>query len=284
MNNNEKTRFFLDKTGFFAESAMIFLVLAAVFRFFGCWGMWENKGEYVMLTLLPIFCCLLLTLCIILFGRKCFFLSVIPVMLGVVFFVWKALYYPSWVNTVICVLYDLAVAVIYTGTVFSWIPTKWLLAPMFALPFLYRVSVIDIPALSNKAEPVLFSKGMQELSILGILAGMFCIAMALRKRSAAAPAEKKEKKEKKETETAPAAQAEPAPAAPAAQTASAAPAAAEPAPAEKKPASEPTVIETTPEMSAILSDEPYTPVLTLNPEPLTAESGDTEKTDENKNG
>ena len=165
MNNNEKIRFYLDKTGFFAESAMIFLVLAAVFRFFGCWGMWENRGEYVMLTLLPIFCCLLMTLCIILFGRKGFFLSVIPVMLGMVFFIWKALYYPSWVNTVICVVYNLAVAVIYTGTVFGWIPTKWLLVPMFALPFLYRVSVIDIPALSNKAEPVLFSTGMQELSI-----------------------------------------------------------------------------------------------------------------------
>lgn len=278
MNNNEKTRFYLDKTGFFAESAMIFLVLAAVFRFFGCWGMWENRGEYVMLTLLPIFCCLLMTLCIIFFGRRCFFLSVIPVMLGVVFFVWKALYYPSWVNTVICVLFDLAVAVIYTGTVFGWIPTKWLLVPMFALPFLYRVSVIDIPALSNKAEPVLFSDGMQELSILGILAGMFCVAMALRRRFAAAPVEKKEK------ETAVAAQPESAPAAPAAQTAPAAPAAAEPAPAEKEPASQPTVIGTTPEMSAILSDEPYTPVLTLDPKPLETGSADAEKTDEKKNG
>jgi hypothetical protein len=278
MNNNEKTRFYLDKTGFFAESAMIFLVLAAVFRFFGCWGMWENRGEYVMLTLLPIFCCLLMTLCIIFFCRRCFFLSVIPVMLGVVFFVWKALYYPSWVNTVICVLFDLAVAVIYTGTVFGWIPTKWLLVPMFALPFLYRVSVIDIPALSNKAEPVLFSDGMQELSILGILAGMFCVAMALRRRFAAAPVEKKEK------ETAVAAQPESAPAAPAAQTAPAAPAAAEPAPAEKEPASQPTVIGTTPEMSAILSDEPYTPVLTLDPKPLETGSADAEKTDERKNG
>ena len=278
MNNNEKTRFYLDKTGFFAESAMIFLVLAAVFRFFGCWGMWENRGEYVMLTLLPIFCCLLMTLCIILFGRKGFFLSVIPVMLGMVFFIWKALYYPSWVNTVICVVYNLAVAVIYTGTVFGWIPTKWLLVPMFALPFLYRVSVIDIPALSNKAEPVLFSDGMQELSILGILAGMFCVAMALRKRPAAAPVEKKEK------ETAVAAQPESAPAAPAAQTAPAAPAAAEPAPAEKEPASQPTVIGTTPEMSAILSDEPYTPVLTLDPKPLETGSADAEKTDERKNG
>ena len=278
MNNNKKTRFYLDKTGFFAESAMIFLVLAAVFRFFGCWGMWENRGEYVMLTLLPIFCCLLMTLCIIFFGRRCFFLSVIPVMLGVVFFVWKALYYPSWVNTVICVLFDLAVAVIYTGTVFGWIPTKWLLVPMFALPFLYRVSVIDIPALSNKAEPVLFSDGMQELSILGILAGMFCVAMALRRRFAAAPVEKKEK------ETAVAAQPESAPAAPAAQTAPAAPAAAEPAPAEKEPASQPTVIGTTPEMSAILSDEPYTPVLTLDPKPLETGAADAEKTDERKNG
>ena len=199
-------------------------------------------------------------------------------MLGVVFFVWKALYYPSWVNTVICVLFDLAVAVIYTGTVFGWIPTKWLLVPMFALPFLYRVSVIDIPALSNKAEPVLFSDGMQELSILGILAGMFCVAMALRRRFAAAPVEKKEK------ETAVAAQPESAPAAPAAQTAPAAPAAAEPAPAEKEPASQPTVIGTTPEMSAILSDEPYTPVLTLDPKPLETGAADAEKTDESKNG
>ena len=147
---------------------------------------------------------------------------------------------------------------------------------MFALPFLYRVSVIDIPALSNKAEPVLFSTGMQELSILGILAGMFCVAMALRKRPAAAPAEKKE--------TAPAAQPEAAPAAPAAQTAPAAPAAAEPAPAEKEPASQPTVIGTTPEMSAILSDEPYTPVLTLDPKPLETGSADAEKTDGSTNG
>ena len=138
--------------------------------------------------------------------------------------------------------------------------------------------MIDIPALSNKAEPVLFSDGMQELSILGILAGMFCVAMALRRRFAAAPVEKKEK------ETAVAAQPESAPAAPAAQTVPAAPAAAEPAPAEKEPASQPTVIGTTPEMSAILSDEPYTPVLTLDPKPLETGSADAEKTDEKKNG
>jgi hypothetical protein len=119
---------------------------------------------------------------------------------------------------------------------------------------------------------------MQELSILGILAGMFCVAMALRRRFAAAPVEKKEK------ETAVAAQPESAPAAPAAQTAPAAPAAAEPAPAEKEPASQPTVIGTTPEMSAILSDEPYTPVLTLDPKPLETGSADAEKTDEKKNG
>ncbi|MCR5843940.1 MAG: hypothetical protein K6G66_08285, partial [Oscillospiraceae bacterium] len=67
----------------------------------------------------------------------------------------------------------------------------------------------------------------------------------------------------------------------AAQTAPAAPAAAEPAPAEKEPASQPTVIESTPAMNAILSDEPYTPVLTLNPETA---STDAEKTDERKNG
>ena len=44
------------------------------------------------------------------------------------------------------------------------------------------------------------------------------------------------------------------------------------------------MIGTTPEMSAILSDEPYTPVLTLDPKPLETGSADAEKTDERKNG
>lgn len=273
MNNNNKVRFYLDKTGFFAESAMIFLVLAAVFRFFGCWGMWTDRVYYTILTLLPILCCLLLTVCILLFGKKGFFLSFIPVFLGVVFFVCKSIWDAGeagtdWVKPVLCILFYLAAALIYTGTVFGWISTKWLIPPLFGLPFLYRLIMIDIPALSNTANPVSFFAGMQEMSILGMLAAMCCIGLGLRRRSAAKAEEK--------PQPAPAAVSAPAPA-----PAPAPAAPAEPAPAEKEPEHQTTVIDSTPEMNAILSDEPYTPVLTLNPEPWEQPAGG-EKTDEKR--
>lgn len=251
MKNSDKIRFWIDKTGFFAECAMIFLILAAVFRFFGCWGMWTDRVNYIMLTLLPICCCVLLTLCILFLGKKGFFLSFIPVLLGVVFFVYKALSsYTSWVPIVLNVLLCLVAAVVYTATVFGWIPTKWLLPPIFGLPFLYRLVMHDIPALSNLENPVTFAAGMQEMSILGILAALFCIGVALKK----ADVKKKVRKDEKDEQPAPAPQPveTPAPA---------------PAPVES--------VQTATFHSAenpILSDEPYTPVLTLDPEPIETDS------------
>ncbi len=255
MSENTKVRFYLDKSGFFAESAVILLILAVAFRVIGCWGIWHDRINLVMLLLLPCFCCVLLALCIVLFGRKGFFLSFIPVLLGVVFFVYQALGFTNWVQTVLCVLLYLVVAVLYTGTVFSWIHTKWLLPPLFGLPFLYHIVIQDIPALSNTAEPVTFSAGMQEMSILCIMAALFCVGMGLKKRPAPQSA------------VAPAPAVTPAPApAPAP--------AAEPAPAvTPAPAAEPE-----PETF----DEPYTPVLTLEPEAFEPASAEAENPDEDE--
>ena len=160
---------------------MILLILAAVFRVIGCWGYWNDYVNFLMLAL-PVCCCLLLALCILLFGKKGFFLSVIPVLLGVVFFVFKSLSFNSWLHTVLCILLYILVAVIYTATVFGWIGTKWLLPPLFALPFVYHIVIEDLPALNNTAAPVTFAAGMQEMSILCIMAALFCVGMGLKKR------------------------------------------------------------------------------------------------------
>ena len=48
MKESRRTRFYLDKTGFFAESAMIFLALAIVFRIIGCFTLWSNKVDFLM--------------------------------------------------------------------------------------------------------------------------------------------------------------------------------------------------------------------------------------------
>lgn len=269
MKNSEKIKFWIDKTGFFAECAMIFLILAAVFRFFGCWGMWSDRVNYIMLTLLPITCCVLLTLCVLFLGKKGFFLSFIPVLLGVVFFVYKALSsYTTWVPIVLNVLLCMVAAVLYTATVFGWIPTKWLLPPMFGLPFLYRLIVKDIPALSNLENPVTFAAGMQEMSILGMLGALFCIGVGLKKEARGRARKAAEEKQ------APAPQPAEAPAA-----APAAPVnvpAAEPIPA---PAPSVQTASVSTAENPVLSDEPYTPVLTLNPEPWEPES---EKPDEDE--
>ena len=147
MKESRRTRFYLDKTGFFAESAMIFLALAIVFRIIGCFTLWGNKVDFLMLLVLPVCACLLMIVCILIFGGKGFFLSFIPVLLGLAFFAFKLLFSTSWVSTVLRLVLYVAIAVIYTATVIGWIHTKWLLPPLFGLPFLYHVFVQDIPAL-----------------------------------------------------------------------------------------------------------------------------------------
>ena len=57
-NNGGKVKFSIDKTGFFAESAIFLLIMAMAFRFIGCWGMWTDRVNAIMMILLPICCCL----------------------------------------------------------------------------------------------------------------------------------------------------------------------------------------------------------------------------------
>ncbi len=277
--NSSRVKYYIDKGGFFAECAMILLILAAVFRVIGCWGMWNEMVNGIMLLLLPFCCCLLLALCILLFGKKGFFLSFIPVLLGVVFFVFKSLSFDTWVHTVLCILLYLLIAVIYTATVFGWIGTKWLLPPLFALPFVYHIVFQDLPALNNTAVPVSFAAGMQEMSILCIMAAMFCIGMGLKKRPAepkAVEAEIVEPVPEPVPEPAPAE--EPAPAPAPAEEPVPAPAPAEepgPAPSPEEEVTIPTLAEDVPEAAegtaevtdSTIFDEPYKATLTLEPEP-----------------
>ena len=273
-NNSSRVRFFIDKTGFFAEGAMMLLVLAAIFRVIGCWGQWTERVSAVMQIALPVCSCLLLMLCVLLLGKKGFFLSFIPVLLGVVFFVYRSLSFESWMHTILCILLYMVVAVVYTATVFGWIRTKWLLPPLFALPFLYHIIVEDLPALNQNVSTLLFTDGMQEISVLCIMAALFCIGMGLKKR----PVEPKEiEPEIVEPEIVEPVEAEPVPveAEPAPVEAEPVPVGAEPAPVEAEPVpveGEPAVDEEALNAFAEKLDEPYKATLTLDPEPWEPEA------------
>ena len=178
---NVKIKYTIDKKSFFGHSAVLLMAMAAIFRVIGCWGLWTDPVFTVMHLIIPVVSCLLLILCVSFLGKKGFFLSCVPVILGVVFFIYKAFSFESRIHMLLCILLYIAVAILYTGTVVGSIHTKWLLPPLFGLPFIYHVFVEDLPALSNTAVPVTFSAGMQEMSVLCIMAALFCVGMGLKK-------------------------------------------------------------------------------------------------------
>lgn len=178
---NVKIKYTIDKKSFFGHSAILLMVMSAIFRIIGCWGLWTDTVFVVMHIALPVVSCVLLILCVSFLGKKGFFLSCVPVIMGVAFFIYKAFSFESRIHMLLCILLYIAVAILYTGTVVGSIHTKWLLPPLFGLPFIYHVFVEDLPALSNTAVPVTFSAGMQEMSVLCIMAALFCVGMGLKK-------------------------------------------------------------------------------------------------------
>lgn len=178
---NQKIKYTIDKKSIFGHSAVLLMVMSAIFRVIGCWGLWNDSMFLIMQIALPVVSCLLLVLCISFLGKKGFFLSCVPVIMGVVFFIYKSFSFESRIHMVLCILLYLVVAVLYTGTVIGSIQTKWLLPPLFALPFIYHIVVEDLPKLNNTAVPVTFSAGMQEMSVLCIMAALFCVGMGLKK-------------------------------------------------------------------------------------------------------
>ena len=273
-NNSSRMKFYIDKTGFFAEGAMILLVFAALFQVIGRWGMWNDRIDLIMMLALPVGSCLLLALSVLLFGKKGFFLSSLPVLLGVVFFIFKLINSTSWLHTVVCILLYLCIVIIYPATVFGWIRTKWLLPPLFGLPLIYHIFWKDLPRLSDTVNPVTFSAGMQEMSILCMMAALMFIGFGLKKREPEPSVVEPEVVEP-EPVPEPAPAEEPAPVVPAAPAEDPAPVeepapvAEEPAPAEE-PAAEKEEIEAFLDAEAAFEPAPAgsVPELTLDPAPI----------------
>ena len=219
----QRIKFYTEKGSFWVEGASILMGLAIVFRLIGCWGFWGwEMQEALWKVALPVGAGLLFILLLVLLGKHALWTTSLPVLLGVAFFIIKAFTFESKIQTVLCVLLYVLVAILYVGTVFTLIRTKWLLVPLFGLPFLYHVFVEDLRAMQDMANPPSFPAGMQEMSVLCIMLALFFTACGMKKLV------KEPKKPKKAVEE-PAAQ-------PAAQPVE--PVAAESAPAAEEPAPE----------------------------------------------
>lgn len=108
--------------------------------------------------------------------------TVISVLCGVIFFIVKALSFPSRLHTVLCILLYLTVLSLYSLTVLGCIPTKKLLYPLFGLPLLYHIFVEDTQLYIFADPPVPFLEWLPEISVLMIMAALLSISVALEKR------------------------------------------------------------------------------------------------------
>ena len=180
---NEKIRYSVSRKNFFVKLAVIFMILSALCRFLGYWGFWSNQtaGFVTFQIVLPILCNLLFIVLVLYAGRRFFGLTFIPVILGVMFFIIKAFGFDSILHTILCILLYLLVAVLYTGTVFGRIRTKWLLVPLFGLPLLYHIFVEDLNAMRSATPPTL-PEGLQEISVLCIMLSLLLLSIAMKKK------------------------------------------------------------------------------------------------------
>lgn len=184
---HEKIRYSVSRKNFFVKLAVIFMILSALCRFLGYWGFWSNQtaGFVTFQIVLPILCNLLFIVLVLYAGRRFFSLTFIPVILGVMFFIIKAFGFDSILHTILCICLYLAVAFIYTATVFGVIRTKWLLAPLFGLPLIVHI-YLDRDMIAPKGKTVALAELLPEISVLCIMAALLCICFAMKRRDFAA--------------------------------------------------------------------------------------------------
>ena len=185
----QKFKFYVEKDGFWAEASVIVMAMAIFFRLIGTINGWGDRTFPLTQIILPVLSGLLFLLCVLLLGKLAFWSTSLPVLLGVVFFVLKSLGFESKLHMVLCVILYVVVAVLYVGTVFTLIPTKWLLVPLFGLPFLYHIFIEDLPAIRDTVNPLSFADGMQEMSVLCIMLSLLLISLAMKKQFAEPKAE-----------------------------------------------------------------------------------------------
>ena len=106
MENNQKTEkisFYTERKSALVQASVIFMLLSAIFRLVGCWGRWNDAFFAATQIALPLACNLLFILLVLTLGRRALWTTVLPVLLGVVFFIIKSFTFDSVLHTILCI-------------------------------------------------------------------------------------------------------------------------------------------------------------------------------------
>ena len=179
----DKIRYNVNGKNLLVRLAAVLMLLSAMFRIIGYWGFWKTQSECFgyMQILLPIVCNIAFAVMILYCGEKHFSLTLIPVLMGVVFFVVKATDMKVF-PMLACVIVSVLVGVVYFATVLGIVKTKWLLTAAFGVPLIYQLIFRDGATLLAKENAMTMEEFIPELSVLCILISLLLVVFAMKKR------------------------------------------------------------------------------------------------------
>ncbi len=182
-------RFWVDFKHPAAIFSMIAFALAVPFRLIGYADKMSEPIYSITQVLLPVLCSVLMIAVIIFKGKDAFWLSVIPVALGVISFMVKLFIDPrkvSFLHHAAAIVLYLAVIVLWLLTVLYVIKTKWVLVILFILPFFKHLLMDDLPIFLGKAPMISADMWFKELSMLLTMVALSLCALAFQKPAAPA--------------------------------------------------------------------------------------------------
>ncbi len=170
----------VSKRSIFTALSTLSIGLAAVIRIIYYFLVAGSVTPWFFLSqiLLPVMSGILFIIFVYLYGEKTLLPTVVPVWMGVLFFLLKALTFPSLTHTLLCTLLYLSVAALFLLAVKKIIP-KELLYLLFGLPFLYHLFVEDREKLLYSDPPLTLTEWLPEISVLLIMLSLFFLSMAM---------------------------------------------------------------------------------------------------------
>ena len=138
-------------------------------------GYWDRLHEPLVLGTIVIptvLSAVLMIVVILKYGRDALWLTIFPVCLGVLGFVFKLMIDPNGeglLHRVSAIVLYFLIVVLWALTVFAIIQTKWPLTLLFLIPFFKHIVVNDLPILLGTAPAQTASAWLKEFCMLSFM-------------------------------------------------------------------------------------------------------------------
>ena len=192
---NRHIRYTFDRKSFFGKAAIFCLILSVVLR--GIGGLLNRTIFEDWFTIvefgLPILCALLYVICLLIFGRKWFKVTVFPFVLGVMACVVRLFSFDNLMQQemsveriLVSVFFYLVVTALYSAVAFGGLRARILLFLLFLVPLGYP-AVFEIYPTVLSGFGLNLSLILMELSVLAVIVAMIFVSLALSSKPRVSP-------------------------------------------------------------------------------------------------